>query len=68
MSRVLPCGEFVSKVVKPIGSPSQEILIDYAENKPLKKDETIVLPNALRVLYGASGFVLSAVLLSESPL
>ena len=39
--------EFISRVVKAIGSSSQEIVTEYAANKPLKM--TFVLPNAVKV-------------------
>lgn len=39
--------EFISKVVKAVGPSSEEIITEYAANKPLKM--TFVLPNAVRV-------------------
>ena len=56
------------KVATPIGFSLHEILVDSAENKSKERDETAVLPNALRVLCWASSFVLSAVRVLDSQL
>lgn len=39
--------EFITKLVKAVGSSSEEIVTEYAANKPLKM--TFTLPNAVKV-------------------